>query len=463
MRKMKYRLYDKNKIDYEHLLFTTRDLWKLIIPVMAEQLLNSFMGMVDTMMVSNVGGAAMSAVSLSDSINALIIQVFAALATGGTIVCSNYIGQEDYEGANKGARQVFLVMFSLSTTLALLGFIIRKPLLALIFGQIEKDVMEMALIYFAISALSYPGIALFSAGSAFFRASKNTKYPMTVSIISNIINVGLNAILIFGFNLGVVGAAWATLISRYFSAAAVLLALRKPKQIIVLRDYLSIRPNAKLLKKVLTIGIPSGIENGMFQFGKLVIQSSVSILGTTAIAAQAMTNIFENVNGVCAQGVGIALLTVAGQTYGAGRKEECRYYIAKMTGYAMIVMLISCLFTYAISNPVMVAAAMEKDAMELAHFMLFWITVFKPLFWVFSFTIPNGFRACGDVKFTMITSLITMWLVRVTLAVVLIRVFNVGPMGVWIGMFVDWFIRGVIFITRYLTGKYYREYNVNRS
>ena len=451
---MKALGYDISKINKDDLLFSNRALWKLIIPVMAEQLLNSFMGMIDTMMVSNVSPEAMAAVSLSDSINMLILQMFAALSTGGTIVCSHYIGQDDEKGANKAARQVFLMVLVSSLFLTLFGLIFRVPLLSIIFGQIEPEVMEASLIYFTITVLSYPFIALFSSGCAFFRASNNTKFPMRVSIESNIINVVLNAVFIFGLNWGVAGAALATLISRVYGMAVIHIALAKPKQVIVLNDYLKIRPDKKLLLRIISIGLPAGVENSMFQFGKLVIQSSVSTLGTVAIAAQSMTNIFETVNGMLPQGVGIALLTVAGQTIGSGRKEETKYYIAKMLGYAEIVIIISCIAVYFMANPVMALANMTEESKALAMEMLFWITIFKPLFWNLSFTLPNGMRACGDVRFPMTVSVCTMWGCRVLIAVLLIRVFGFGPMGVWIGMFCDWAIRAFIFSSRFLSGKF---------
>lgn len=446
--------YDKSKLNMNTMMFDSRALWLIIIPVMAEQLLNSFMGLMDTMMVGRVGAVAMSAVALSDSINMLVQQVFAALATGGTIVCSHYVGAEDKDGANRAAQQVFLMMVVLSLGLAGIGIFLRRPLLALIFGTIEEDVMKDALIYFAVTAASYPFLGLFSSNAAFFRASGNTKLPMQVSIIGNVINVVLNAVFIFVLGWGAAGAAAATFVSRGYCMIATQIALAKPNQIIVLNDFLSIRPDTAILKKVLSLGIPAGIENGMFQFGKLMIQSSVSTLGTAAIAAQSMTNIFENVNGVCAQGVGITLLTVAGQAYGAGRYEEVKYYIAKMTYYAEIVMIISCVLTYAISNPVMVIAGLSPEVKSMAHMMLFWITIFKPLFWVFSFSLPKGLQACGDVTFTMVISLVTMWFCRVAIAVFLIRVMHFGPIAVWIGMFCDWFLRGMIFTGRYFSGKY---------
>ena len=324
------RLYDSSQIDKNHLLFSGNDLKKLLIPLMIEQLLNSLMGMVDTMMVSNVGSEAISAVSLVDSINTLVIQVFAAMATGAAIICSQYIGRGDHEGSNRAAKQIFLTVVVISAALTLVGLLFRQPLLHLIFGAIEPGVMEKANIYFLITVLSYPFIALFNAGAAFFRASGDAKYPMKVSVSSNLINIAGNAILIFALDMGVAGAALATLASRIFCTVVVFHRLARPGQEIVLNHYFSIRPDLPLIVKILAIGVPSGIENGMFQFGKLAIQSTVSTLGTAAIAAQAMAIIFENVNGVAGIGIGIGLMTVVGQAIGAGRKEEAKYYIVKL-------------------------------------------------------------------------------------------------------------------------------------
>ena len=451
---LKNKLYDASKIDWDHLLFSTKELWMLLIPIMVEQMLNSLMGMADTMMVSNVGSVAMSAVSLVDSVNTLVIQVFAALSTGAAIICAQYLGRGDEDGANKAARQIFLTVIVISAVLTAASLIFCKPLLGLIFGSVEPEVMEDSIIYFLITASSYPFIALFNAGGAFYRAGGNSKFPMKISIFSNVINITGNAILIFGCNLGVAGAAVSTLASRIFCAVVVLSFLRKPRQKIVLREYHTIRPDFSLIGKILSIGVPAGVENGMFQFGKLAIQSTVSTLGTEAIAAQAMTVIFENVNGIAAIAVGIGLMTVAGQAFGAGRKEEAKYYILKLTGYAEIVILISCFITFVISRPVMHLAGMEPGSMEICYRMLIAITIAKPILWALSFIPPYGMRAAGDVKFSMITATCTMWFCRVVLAVYLIRFRGVGPIAVWIGMFADWGIRNVIFSIRFLSGKW---------
>ena len=453
---MKNIFYDKSKIDYGNLLFPRRALWMLLIPLIIEQMLNSLMGMVDTLMVSRVGAEAISAVSLVDSINNLVLQVFAAMAAGAAIICSQYLGRKDEKGCNDAAKQIVLTVVVISSVIMIIGVGFRKPLLHLIFGSVEEAVMTNAQIYFLITALSYPFIALFQAGAAFYRACGNSKFTMKTALIANVANIVGNTLFIFVLQMGAAGAAVSTLISRALCAFVVFYALRKPGYAIQLKNYFSIRPDLNLIVKILAIGVPSGIENGMFQFGKLAIQSTVSSLGTAAIAAQAMTIIFENVNGMAAVGLGIGLMTVVGQSIGAGRQEEAKYYIVKLAGYAEVAMIISCILVYIAARPVTVLAGMSEESTALCMQMILAITIVKPLLWVPSFTPPNGLRAAGDVRFSMITATLTMWLCRVALSIFLMRVVKTGPIGVWYGMFADWGVRGVIFTIRFVRGKWLR-------
>lgn len=453
---MKNIFYDKSKIDYGNLLFPRRALWMLLIPLIIEQMLNSLMGMVDTLMVSRVGAEAISAVSLVDSINNLVLQVFAAMAAGAAIICSQYLGRKDEKGCNDAAKQIVLTVVVISSVIMIIGVGFRKPLLHLIFGSVEEAVMTNAQIYFLITALSYPFIALFQAGAAFYRACGNSKFTMKTALIANVANIVGNTLFIFILQMGAAGAAVSTLISRALCAFVVFYALRKPGYAIQLKNYFSIRPDLNLIVKILAIGVPSGIENGMFQFGKLAIQSTVSSLGTAAIAAQEMTIIFENVNGMAAVGIGIGLMTVVGQSIGAGRQEEAKYYIVKLAGYAEVAMIISCILVYIAARPVTVLAGMSEESTALCMQMILAITIVKPLLWVPSFTPPNGLRAAGDVRFSMITATLTMWLCRVALSIFLMRVVKTGPIGVWYGMFADWGVRGVIFTIRFVRGKWLR-------
>ena len=378
------------------------------------------------------------------------------MAAGAAIICSQYLGRKDEKGCNDAAKQIVLTVVVISSAIMIIGVGFRKPLLYLIFGSVEEAVMTNAQIYFLITALSYPFIALFQAGAAFYRACGNSKFTMKTALIANVANIVGNTLFIFVLQMGAAGAAISTLISRALCAFVVFYALRKPGYAIQLKNYFSIRPDLNLIVKILAIGVPSGIENGMFQFGKLAIQSTVSSLGTAAIAAQAMTIIFENVNGMAAVGIGIGLMTVVGQSIGAGRQEEAKYYIVKLAGYAEIAMIISCILVYIAARPVTVLAGMSEESTALCMQMILAITIVKPLLWVPSFTPPNGLRAAGDVRFSMITATLTMWLCRVALSIFLMRVVKTGPIGVWYGMFADWGVRGVIFTIRFVRGKWLR-------
>ena len=442
-----------NETTQQNRLFDNKKLASLLIPLAVDQLLNSFMGTVDTLVVSNLGSAAISAVSLVDSINILIVQAFFALASGGTVVCSHYLGCGKKEHAQEAARQLVFITFVLSVMIAGMCLLFNGPMLALIFGKVESAVMVNAKKYFFFS-ISYPFIALYDDGSCILRAQENSRLPMLISVISNILNIILNLLFVWVFHWGVAGSATATMLARMFSMVTVLVKLRNPQLEIQLRKYFTIRPDWDEIKRILRIGVPSGVENSMFQFGKLAIQSTVSLMGTAAIAAQGMASIIENLNGIMGIGIGIGLMTVVGETLGAGRKEEAVYYVKKLCIVSEVVIIASCLLLYALVRPITYFGGMEPESAKMCIFMVTCITIIKPLIWVMAFVPAYGFRAAGDVKFTMTVSMLTMWLCRVTLSIVLARVFGFGPIAVWIGMFSDWALRGVIFTIRFRNRKW---------
>lgn len=435
-------------------LYSSHQLIALILPLICEQIFTSFMGTVDSMMVSNVSEAAISAVSLVDSINILVIQAFYALASGGAIVCANYLGQKRQEQAERSANQLLFIILAISLAVLAVCQLFREPLLRLIFGSVEQNVMDAAMVYFFYTSLSFPFIALFDSGSAVFRAQNNSRLPMAVTVSTNLMNIAGNAILIWDFNLGVAGAAVSTLISRIAAALLVLLFLRRKSGELRIGNFIFLKPDARLIKNILRIGIPSGVENGMFQFGKLAIQSTVSTLGTTAIAAQAMTNIMENFNGIAGIGIGIGMMTVVGQCLGAGRPDEARYYIKKLSLAAELVVFGSCILIFLLAGPITRLAGLTRESASLCLFMISWITIIKPLVWTAAFIPGYGLRAAGDVKFSMILSCLSMWICRVSLCIYLIRSCGFGPIAVWIGMFTDWTVRGLLFICRFRSGKW---------
>lgn len=444
-------------------MFSNRMLRRLLIPLIIEQVLTSLVGTVDTMMVSNVGSAAISGVSLVDSINKLILFLFTALGTGGAIVCAQYLGRGDKSNSNKAGRQVLISALALGVLTGAVCFGLRKVLLHLIFGQVEADVMQAAETYFLITSLSYPFIALFNASSALYRAAGNTRLPMVVSAASNGLNVVGNAVLMFVFHMGVAGAAISTLISFIVAAVVMLAFQRRPGQQIEVGRLTALRPDWKVILLVLSIGLPTGVENAMFQFGKLMVQSTVSTLGTTAIAANAVVTVLEYMSSMPSTAIGTGLMTVAGQCIGAGELDEAKYNIKKLTLWGAVVLLAANWLIFGLTFPVVWLAGMEADAAQLTIHVMLVISIVKPFLWPLSFLPINGMRAAGDVKFGMIASTISMWVFRVGLTTVLCRFLGVGLVGIWCGYFADWFVRSVVFSLRYVSGKWTQHQVIDKS
>ena len=435
-------------------MFTRKELKRLIVPLIIEQLLNSMMGTVDTVMVARAGSAAISAVSLVDSINILAILIFSAMATGGAILASQYLGKGMKDSANHAGAQLLLAVSVLSMAATVLCVVFHRALLRIVFGSVDADVMASAQTYFLITVLSYPLIAIYNAAAALFRSDGNSRLPMTISTASNVINIGGNALLIFGFGLGVAGAAWSTFASRLFCAVMILVFLKKTNQAIGIKSYLKIRPDAPVMIKILKIGVPTGIENGMFQFGKLAIQSTISTMGTAAIAANALTSMLEGLSGQASIGIGLGMMTVVGQCIGAGDDKAAGEYIKRLTFAGWLALVVSSILVSISVQPLTVLSGMEKDVAALAIELTIFVHIIKPITWVFSFLPAYGMRAAGDVRFSMAVSSITMWTCRVAVTIVLARVFGFGPIAMWIGMAADWTLRSLCFIVRFKSGRW---------
>lgn len=435
-------------------MFTRKQIISLLIPLMLEQVLSGIMGIADTMMVTSVGDAAISAVSSVDSINTLIFQLLSALAAGGVIVCSQYLGRKDFRRANEAAHQVLIVSVGLALFVTVFCLLLRRPLLRMIFGTVEHSVMEQAIDYLLITAISYPFMAAQQTAAAALRASGHSAPPMLVAAIANLVNVVGNAVAIFGFGMGVVGAAIATTLSRVLSAVILLALMRNENRPISFRNYRSVRFDRALTGMILRVGIPTGVENSMFQLGKLVVQSTVSTLGTAAMAAQAMTHILDLVECMPSQAIGIGLLTVAGQCMGAGKPEEAKKYTKQFCIISEVILVVMSVLVVSFAPLVTRVAGMTDESAKLTLELLQIITIVKCVIWTLAFTLPNGMRAAGDVRFTATVSALSMWLFRVCGSWVLCRVFGVGLIGVWIAWFCDWGCRLIIYVLRYHSGKW---------
>ena len=430
-------------------MFSKKELRVLLIPLVIEQVLTGLMGVADTLMVSRVGEAAISGVSLVDSINMLAVYFFSALAAGGTVVAAQYIGREDLSRANRAAKQVMLAAGSLSVLLCLLLALLRMPILRLIFGSVEQSVLEAADVYMLVTVLSYPFLALYTASAALFRATGDSKKPMIVAALADVINIGGNALLIFVFRMGVLGAALATLASRIFSAGLMLWYQSRPGQVIVLDDLKNLRPDFSMIKRILRIGLPSAVENGMFQMGRLLVQRTVTTLGTTAIAAQAVVYTLETCSSMPAMAIGTGLLTVAGQCMGRGRPDEARLYTRKFVGYARLILLGVNLVLCAGVPFIAGFTALTEEGVVLVCHLTWFTSLMKFLIWPGSFTRPCALRAAGDVSYAMIISTLSMWICRVGLSWALCRYTPIGLWAIWIAWCSDWLVRNIAFGIRF--------------
>ena len=439
-------------------LFTRQQLTALLLPLIAEQALSVTIGLADTLMVSSVGEAAVSGVSLVDTFNTLMIQIMTALATGGAVVASQYIGHREEKSARAAAAQIMFIMSSFSILVAAVVVVGRHAILRGIFGSIDADVMKYAETYFLLSALSYPFIGLYNAGAALFRAQGNSKISMMSSLVMNVVNIGGNAILIFGFKMGVMGAALASLVSRAVACCAVLFLLQKPGCMLRVTGLSALKPDGKLIRRILRVGIPAGIENGMFQIGKLSVSSLTSTLGTAAIAANAVAGNISSFLNVPASAVGIGALTVVGQCLGAGEKAQAKRYsrLLLLTAYAGDwVMNLSGLFF--LNKLALSWFNLSPEAYGMALELMVWFNVVSLILWPSSFTLPNILRAAGDAAFTMTVSVISMWVFRVAFCYLMVLKFHCGLLFIWMGMFLDWAMRSLFFCVRFVRGRWMEQ------
>ena len=371
-------------------LFTRRALFTLIWPLLLEQTLSVTMGMADTLMVAGVGEAAVSSVSLVDSLNILIIQILSALATGGAVIASQYLGRKDEENASRSAAQLYSVLGISTVAVGVVCMLFSRLILRLVFGSIDEDVMRFAQQYFLISAVSYPFIGLYNGGAALFRAQGNSRISMLASLVMNVINIAGNALLIYGFGMGVIGAALATLIGRVFAAVFIL-------------------------------------------WQNQDLHNPLRVPGNT---------------------MSLAMIPVIGQCLGAGEKKQAQRYSVTLLGIAITGLAVTNAALFFLMPEVVTWFNLSAEASAMCTHVVHWFNLFSIFFWATSFTLPNALRAGGDAKFTMSVSIVSMWLFRVILSYIFVLQFHLGLTGVWFGMFIDWICRSLCFLVRFARGKW---------
>ena len=452
-------------------MFSRKDLTKIIIPLMIQQLLSVMVGMVDSMMVASAGEAAVSGVSLVNSLDLLIMYIFTAGSTGGAVIISQSLGRGDKDYAKNSAKQLFYAVTAISTVIAVIVIMIRKPLLGLLFGDVDDAVMNSAISYFFYLALSFPIFGMFESVAATFRAMGKSMVTMVSSLIINAVNIVGNAILIYVFDMGAAGAAIATLISRVVGAAIMLFLIHNKNHPVHIEKIFKYKPDFTIIKNMLRIGIPSGIENSMFQLGKLLTQSLISSFGTVSIAANAVAGSMASLQYVPGNAMGVASVAVVGKCIGAGEKQQAKKYsrILLAVTYATLFAVVVGMSIFA--RPIIGLYDLSAESSELARDIILLHGAVAALVWPIGFFLPHVFRAASDVKLTLFTSATCMWVFRVALGYVLaletvsvfglfeIPGFGMGVMGVWTAMMVDWAVRATVYLIHYLRGSWLKKYD----
>ncbi len=433
------------------MLFSQDALKKLLWPLIIEQFLAVAMGMADTIMVASCGEASVSGISLVDSICVLLIGLFTAMASGGAVVAAQYMGRGDKEMVGRASNQLFLAVGGVALLFMAVALIFNRGLLNLLYGNVEADVMSAARIYFYIVAVSFPFLGIYNGGAALFRAVGDSKVSMKVSLVANLMNIAGNALLIYVAQIGVAGAALSTLFSRMLSAVMIVALLRRSDKISMSKSW---RVDTNILGKILYIGIPNGLENSIFQIGKLLTTSLIAGFGMVATTANAVTGSVAGFQQIPSGAIGVAMITVIGQCIGASETEQAKYYLKKMVKLAYLCMILLGIPMILFSRPLCSIYHLSEATTDMTVILLIYNCVCCMLVHPLSFAQSNALRAAGDVKFTMIVAIASMWICRVGMAYILGQGLGLGVIGVWIAMTMDWGVRAFFFTNRVRTEKW---------
>ncbi len=445
------------QLQQKGLYFDKKYLIQMVLPLIVEQILAVMVGMADMIMVSGAGETAVSGVSLVNTISNLLIYVFEALAAGGAVVAAQALGAKKKETAKIVSNQLILVCLISAVVITIISLALNHQILNLIYGSVEKEVMDNAVIYFYITACSFPFMSIYFGATALFRSMGNTKLSMYVSAVMNVLNIIGNALFVFVFHMGIAGVGLSTLISRAIAGLVVLLMLRNQKYDLHIDKYFRLGFDWNVIKKILKIGIPSGIDNAMFQIGKLFTQSLISSFGTASIAANATASTIELLATIPSVAMGLALTTVVGQCVGAGDYDAVKYYSKKLIKWAYILLWIENIAIILLTPTIASWYNLTDEGFYLAKKLMWYHSVCCMIMWPAAWTLPSILRASGDVKFVMFSSIIIMWIFRIALAYLIGGYFKLGVFGVWIAMTIDWFARCIVNIIRLKGGKWMKK------
>ena len=437
-------------------MFSSKDLKNLIIPLFLEQLLTILVGLADTFIISFVGEAAVSGVSLVNSFNTIFIYLFTALASGGAVIVSQYIGSKESERAGEAASQLLMISTVFSAVIVVLILLTGKPLMGLMFGQVEEEVMDACVTYLRISSYSYPALAVYNAGAALYRSVGKTSVTMYIALGANIINVVGNVIGVFALRAGVAGVAWPSLIARVFSAVVLtILCFRKRNGVHYKEEWIA-KLNAGLLRRILRIAVPNGVEQGIFQFVKVALSSIVALFGTCQIAANGIAQSIWSLAALVCVTMGPVFITVIGQCMGAGDVEQAEHYFHKLLKITLLLSVVWNTVVFALTPVIMPFFDVAPETRSLTVSLVLIHNIFNCVAFPFADPLGKGLRAAGDVKFTMVWSIVTTIGVRLLFSVLFAVVLDMGVTGIAAAMCLDWCIRAAVFLFRLKEGKWKR-------
>jgi len=460
-------LFMKGKLPAgEEMLFSTKALVALTVPLLFQSVLELLVGTIDSVMVSYNGEAAVSGVSLVNTLDTVLVIFFTAMVGGGAVVIAQALGRKKSDDVYESAKQLLYFTLFLSVILTAIVLIFRRPLLNLLFGDVEAAVMSEALGYFSFVTLSFPFLAIASSITSCFRTSGNAMLPLIVSIGANLINVGLNAWFIIGLDMGAAGAGLATTISRGCSAVVLLILILRKKYPVHIERLFYYKPSKAIIRQITHIGVPNGLENTMFQFGRLLTQTLVATMGTSVIAANSVALNISNYQYMTGTACSTVMIAVIGRCIGAQKEAQAKYYsrriLAMNYGLLWAVILGSVIFL----GPLVGMYDLSADSSGLSKTLILMHAALAAVIWPLGFMLPSSFRASGDVRFPMVISIASMWTFRIVGAYLLaldsisvfgwftLPGFGMGIIGVWCAMFIDWGFRCTVFFVHYLRGKW---------
>ncbi|MDD3225051.1 MAG: MATE family efflux transporter [Clostridium sp.] len=444
------------------MVFYRKDVINLTVPIIMEQFFVALMGMINTMMAGHIGKEAVSAIGMIDSINNIFIAFFSALAVGGTVVVAQYLGRKNVKMANETTKQALYSSLVISFAITILMAVFRIPLIHLLFGNADKKVILYGYNYFGITLLTYPLITIDLVSNGILRGAGDTKTPMKISIFMNVLNVFFSYIFINGlsFNgtvylraMGVTGAAIGIATARTIGAVVILFVILRGSRVIQLKKVTKYKIDRGILKSIFGIGVPASIESFLFNGGKLIMQVFVVDMGTIAMASNTIINSIANLLNIPGNSLAIAATALVGRYMGRDDDEKASKCLSYITTLSVVLLSIVGVFSILFSRGLSSLYTNNTSIINLSSNVLK-VNALCMTYWSLSFVLPAGLKGAGDAKYTMVTTIIGMWAFRITFGYMLGIVLKFGLVGIFFGMYTDWFVRGILYVIRFRSGKW---------